>query len=280
MAPYFSRGPRAVLPEGAHAIRFRFLVLLLLVVALPLAADEIKDDEAATHAADASKYSVIETYKADGYRILQFELPVLSHFSYLLVSDGEALLVDPGRDVFAYLAQAEKDKFTIGGVFLTHSHADFVAGHIEVAERLGVPIHISAKAGAGYEHRALGEGDTLEVGEAVMRFVETPGHTPDGMCALVSNRAAPDQPLHLLTGDTLFIGSVGRPDLMGEGMAASTLASMMFDTWTGKLSKLPDDVVVCRPTARARCAVRISVTRAQRSASSGSRTPTLRHDPR
>ncbi len=207
-------------------------------------AADVKDAEAATHGGEAARYRVVQAYQYPGFKVVQYDLAVLSHYSYMLVSGGQALVIDPGRDAFTYLQDAEKEKAKIVGVWLTHSHADFVAGHIEVASRLGVPIYISRMAGAGYEHKPLKEGDTLTVGQAVVKFLETPGHTPDSMCGLVAAQDAPQKALALFTGDTLFVGSVGRPDLLGEGMAASTLASMMYDTWFGKLSKLPDSVEV------------------------------------
>jgi len=207
-------------------------------------AAEIKDAEAATHGDEAASYQVVDTYEFPGFKIIQFDLSVLSHYSYMLISGGECLVVDPGRDILTYLETAKKEGVKITGVWLTHSHADFVAGHIEFAEQLGVPLRISEKAQAGYQHIALKESDTLEVGDAVLKFLETPGHTPDSMCGVIASKQAPDKPLVMLTGDTLFIGSVGRPDLLGENMSASTLASMMFDTWTNKLSKLPDNVMV------------------------------------
>ncbi|NUQ62084.1 MAG: MBL fold metallo-hydrolase [Pirellulales bacterium] len=173
---------------------------------------------------------------------MQFELGVLSHYSYLLVSGKEALVVDPGRDTGTYLETAKREGAAIAGVYLTHSHADFVAGHSELAGT--APIYISAKTAAKFDHQPVKEGDSLAVGDAMISFLATPGHTPDGTCAVVAARQQPGKPLLVFTGDTLFIGSVGRPDLLGEGMAASTLASMMFDTWNNKLSKLPDDVQV------------------------------------
>jgi glyoxylase-like metal-dependent hydrolase (beta-lactamase superfamily II)/rhodanese-related sulfurtransferase len=207
-------------------------------------AGEIKDAESATHGGEAASYQVVDTYEFPGLKIIQFDLAVLSHYSYLLVSGGECLVVDPGRDVFSYLEAAKKEGAKITGVWLTHSHADFVAGHVELAKRLGVPLHISEKAGAGYPHVALKDNDTLVIGDAVLRLLETPGHTPDSMCGLVAGKQSPERPLAVFTGDTLFIGSVGRPDLLGENMSASMLASMMFDTWTNKLSKLPDEVMI------------------------------------
>jgi rhodanese-related sulfurtransferase/glyoxylase-like metal-dependent hydrolase (beta-lactamase superfamily II) len=203
-----------------------------------------QDAEAATHGDEAATYQIVGTYVFPGFTIIQFDLATLSHFSYMLISDGSALVVDPGRDIESYAKVAKEQGVQVTGVWLTHSHADFVAGHVEFAKKFNVPIRISKHAGAGYEHIGLQDNDTLEIGEAVVTFMETPGHTPDSMCGLVHSKQDPKEPLALLTGDTLFVGSVGRPDLMGEGMSASTLASMMFDTWTQKLSKLPDDVMI------------------------------------
>ncbi len=220
------------------------VVLLLLSLPHLAAAAEATDEEAASHSDQAAKYQLIDTYTFPGFKIAQYDLAVLSHFSYMLYSGGECLVVDPGRDIDTYVEAAKRENATIVGVWLTHSHADFVAGHIEFAKLLAVPLHISQKANAGYEHKALNENDTLAIGDAVVTMLETPGHTPDSMCGVVSNKNHPAKPLALLTGDTLFIGSVGRPDLLGKGMAASTLASMMFDSWMNKLSKLPDDVMI------------------------------------
>ncbi|MCL6622343.1 MAG: MBL fold metallo-hydrolase [Syntrophobacterales bacterium] len=175
---------------------------------------------------------------------MQFTLAVLSHYSYLLVSGKEALAVDPGRDVDAYLEWCKKEGVKITGVFLTHNHADFVAGHLELAKASGCPVHVSARAGAAFPHKTLKEGDTLKVGEAVVKILETPGHTPEGLCGLVANKSKPQEPHLLLTGDTLFIGSVGRPDLMGGTLSAAALAGMLFDTWWQKLSKLPDHLAL------------------------------------
>ena len=205
---------------------------------------EIKDAESATHGDAASSYKLVETYEFPGVKILQFDLAVLSHYSYILISADECLVVDPGRDIATYVEAAKKEGATIRNAWLSHSHADFVAGHVEFAKQLNVPVYISEMAGAGYEHKSVKENDSLAVGDAVLKFIDTPGHTLDSMCAVVSNKQSPEKPLALLSGDTLFIGSVGRPDLLGENMSASTLASMMFDTWTNKLSKLPDEVIV------------------------------------
>jgi glyoxylase-like metal-dependent hydrolase (beta-lactamase superfamily II)/3-mercaptopyruvate sulfurtransferase SseA len=187
---------------------------------------------------------VVDTYEFRDFKVVQFDLAVLSHYSYMLISGGEALVVDPGRDIFTYLEAAKQEGVKITGVWLSHSHADFIAGHMEFAAALNVPLYISEKAQADYQHQALQEADTLKVGRTVVRFIETPGHTLDSMCGVVYSAQAPEKPLLVLSGDTLFIGSVGRPDLLGKDMSASTLAGMMYDTWTNKLSKLPDDVKI------------------------------------
>jgi glyoxylase-like metal-dependent hydrolase (beta-lactamase superfamily II) len=162
----------------------------------------------------------------------------------MIMSGHEALVVDPGRGVAAYLELAKKEKVTIKGVFLTHNHADFVAGHLELAKATGCPIYASAKSGDQFPHQALKEGSKIEVGEAVVKIIETPGHTPDGLCGLVASKKQPTKPDLILTGDVLFIGSVGRPDLMGGSASAALLASQSFDTWTQKLSKLPDSLSI------------------------------------
>ena len=202
---------------------------------------QIKDTESASHGADDAFHQLVDTYKFPGFEIAQFNLPVLSHYSYLVVSAGEALLVDPDRDINAYLDYAKKNNLAIKGVFLTHSHADFVAGHLEAVSALQVPIYQNAASGVQYKIEPLQDGSTFGVGKATIKAIMTPGHTPDGMCGLVSGDATPRA---ILTGDTLFVGSIGRPDLLEGTMSAATLAAMSFDTWQSKLSKLPDNCVV------------------------------------
>jgi len=174
---------------------------------------------------------------------MQFNLAVLSHYSYLLCSGKECLVVDPGRDVFAYLDHAAKEGLTIKGVLLTHSHADFVAGHMELAKTAACPIYASATGNQEFPHELLKEGTAVPLGSVVLKTIETPGHTPDGMTACVYNDPNDAAPVLLFTGDALFVGSVGRPDLMEGTMSAAELASMGFDTWTNKFSKFPDATV-------------------------------------
>lgn len=207
-------------------------------------AAEIKDAETSSHEMDSSISRVLETYSFPGFKIVQFSLPVLSIYSYVLVSDGEALMVDPVRDITPYLDFAKKEGVTIKGIHLTHSHADFVAGHKEMVKALNCPIYQSHKSGAKYRITPLDESTELKIGKAILKFIETPGHTPDGMCAIVYSADQPGTPLALFTGDYLFVGSVGRPDLLEGTISAAWLAGASFDSWTNKVSKLPDSVQI------------------------------------
>jgi glyoxylase-like metal-dependent hydrolase (beta-lactamase superfamily II)/rhodanese-related sulfurtransferase len=172
----------------------------------------------------------------------QFYLACLAHASYLIGSDGEAAVVDPQRDVDEYIDEANAQGLTIKYVIETHLHADFVSGHQEIAARTGAQIIFGARAGVEFEHRAVKDGEEMTLGDITLRFIETPGHTPEGICVLVT---APGEPQKLLTGDTLFIGDVGRPDLAGgKGYTPQMMAEMMYDSLHGKLLKLPDDVEV------------------------------------
>ena len=224
------------------AVSVFFLVVSLFVGSVNGAA--IRDSESATHGQDASQYRIVDTYDFGAVKVIQFELPVLSTYSYLLFSDGEALLVDPGRDTFIYQETAKKQKLTIKGVYLSHSHADFVAGHTEIVKAIGSPIYQSHNSGAKYPIKAVDEKASLTVGKATVRFIDTPGHTPDGMCALVYGPDDPQKALLVFTGDVLFVGSVGRPDLLEGQVSAAWLASSMFDSWNQKIAKLGDDVRV------------------------------------
>ena len=171
----------------------------------------------------------------------QFYLGCLAHASYLIGSEGEAAVVDPQRDVDEYLEEARAHGFQIKYVIETHLHADFVSGHQEIAARTGAQIIFGEKAGVEFEHRAVHEGEEIRVGKVALRFLETPGHTPEGICVLVTDTEAPEQPAKLLTGDTLFIGDVGRPDLAGgKGYTPQMMAEMMYDSLHGKLLKLSD----------------------------------------
>jgi glyoxylase-like metal-dependent hydrolase (beta-lactamase superfamily II)/rhodanese-related sulfurtransferase len=175
----------------------------------------------------------------------QFYLGCLAHASYLIGSDGEAAVVDPQRDVDEYIAEAEAHGLQIKYVIETHLHADFVSGHQELAARTGAQIVFGEKANAAFAHRPVRDGEEMKLGKVILRFMETPGHTPEGICVLVTDTEVSGQPQKILTGDTLFIGDVGRPDLAGgKGYTPQTMAEMMYESLHGKIMKLPDGVEV------------------------------------
>jgi len=175
----------------------------------------------------------------------QFYLACLAHASYLIGSEGEAAVVDPQRDVDQYIQEAGTQNLRIKYIIETHLHADFISGHRELAARTGAKIVFGKRAEATIPHHAVKEGDELTVGRVKLRFLETPGHTPESICILVVDAEVSDQPQKVLTGDTLFIGDVGRPDLAGaKGYTPQTMAAMMYDSLHQKLLQLDDAVEV------------------------------------
>ena len=173
----------------------------------------------------------------------QFYLGCLAHASYMLGSEGEAVVVDPQRDVEIYLEAAQKQDLRIRHIFETHLHADFVSGHRELAARTGATIYIGKAAGATFPHVDVTDGFELRVGRLRIRALETPGHTPESICLVVTDEEKSQQPWAVLTGDTLFIGDVGRPDL-SKSHTPQQLAGLMYDSLHDKLLKLPDSVLV------------------------------------
>jgi hydroxyacylglutathione hydrolase len=178
----------------------------------------------------------------------QFYLPCLAHASYVIGDEatGTAAVVDPQRDTDQYIAFAAEHALKIKHVFLTHLHADFVAGHLELRDRVGARIYLGAAAKAAYPFTPLRDGDIFESGRVRLKVLETPGHTPESISIVVYNLDASDtQPHAVLTGDTLFIGDVGRPDLRAAlGWSATDLGSMLFDSLHAKLLALPDQSLV------------------------------------
>jgi glyoxylase-like metal-dependent hydrolase (beta-lactamase superfamily II)/rhodanese-related sulfurtransferase len=175
----------------------------------------------------------------------QFYLGCLAHASYLIGSNGEAAVVDPQRDVDEYINEADAQGLKIKYIIETHLHADFVSGHQELAARTGAKIVFGAQANAAFTHHPVKDGDELPLGQLTLRFLETPGHTPEGICVLVIDPAVSPEPQKVLTGDTLFIGDVGRPDLAGgRGFTPQQMAELMYDSLHGKLMKLPDQTEV------------------------------------
>ncbi len=175
----------------------------------------------------------------------QFYLGCLAHASYLIGSDGEAVVVDPQRDVDQYIGEAAAQGLKITHVLETHLHADFVSGHRELADLTGAVIVFGEKAHAEFRHHAVRDGDVVRIGGISLHILETPGHTPEGICVLVEDPKDSGAPQKLLTGDTLFIGDVGRPDLAGsKGYTAEQMAGMLYDSLQTKLLTLDDSVEV------------------------------------
>jgi hydroxyacylglutathione hydrolase len=175
----------------------------------------------------------------------QFYLGCLAHASYMIGSEGVGAIVDPQRDVNEYLLEAEAQGLKIKYVIETHLHADFVSGHRELAARTGALIVFGEKAAAQFPHLAVRDGDEICVGRVRLRFIETPGHTPESISVLVIDTEVSPEPQKILTGDTLFIGDVGRPDLAGaKGYTSEQMAAMLYESLHGKLLKLDDSVEV------------------------------------
>lgn len=180
--------------------------------------------------------------------IKQYYLGCLAHASYIIVDQKTkiAAVIDPQRDIDQYLQDAKANGWKIEHVFLTHFHADFLAGHIELRDRTGAKIYLGRRAEAEYEFIPLKDNDVIEFGDTKLQILETPGHTPEGISILAYNKQKnPTQPEAVLTGDTLFIGDVGRPDLLASiGFTANELAEMLYDSLHNKLMKLPDETLV------------------------------------
>jgi hydroxyacylglutathione hydrolase len=173
----------------------------------------------------------------------QFYLGCLAHASYLLASEGEAVVVDPQRDVEMYLKTAADHGIAIRHIFETHLHADFVSGHQELAARTEAKIYMGAQAGAAFPHVSVHDGFRFTFGKASIRVMETPGHTPESICLVVTDEEKSHEPWAVLTGDTLFIGDVGRPDL-SPMHTPTQLAGMLYASLHEKLLKLADSVLV------------------------------------
>ncbi len=173
----------------------------------------------------------------------QYYLDCLSQASYLIGDETtrRAVVVDPRRDVSEYLADAAAHGLTIEMIINTHFHADFLAGHLELAEATGAQIAYGARAQTEYPIRALHDGEHISLGEVALEILETPGHTPESISIVVFERGDDPAPYGVVTGDTLFIGDVGRPDLLASiGFTADELARMLYRSVHGKLLALPD----------------------------------------
>ena len=175
----------------------------------------------------------------------QFYLGCLAHASYYIGSGGEAAIIDPQRDIQQYLDEAEANGQKIKYVIETHSHADFVSGHLELASKTGAQIVYGQRANTEFPTLKVKDGDKLGLGTIELTFMETPGHTPEGITILAKDREDAEAPLKMFTGDTLFIGDVGRPDLVGsKGFTAEQMGSMLYDSIHEKILPLPDETEV------------------------------------
>ena len=175
----------------------------------------------------------------------QFYLGCLSHASYFIGSAGEAAVIDPQRDVQQYIDEAAANGQKIKYIIETHSHADFVSGHVELAAKTGAEIIYGARANTHFPTHKVKDGDELAVGSVKLSFLETPGHTPEGITIVARDSEDDAAPLKMFTGDTLFIGDVGRPDLVGsKGFTAQQMGEMLYDSLHEKILQFPDETEV------------------------------------
>jgi len=176
--------------------------------------------------------------------IKQFEYKPLAHYSYAIVDNGEMAVIDPERNPMQYYAFAKDHDAKITAIIETHPHADFVSSHLQIHNETGAPIYHSKDLGADYEYEPFDEGQSIKVGNIKVSALNTPGHSPDSITIV----AEKDGKTALFTGDTLFIGDVGRPDLREKAgnMTAKRqeLAEMMYDTIQNKFKDLPDEALV------------------------------------
>lgn len=177
-------------------------------------------------------------------KIKQFKDEPLAHYSYAIVSNGEMALVDPSRNPMQYYKFAEENNAKIIAVFETHPHADFVSGHLQIHEQTGATIYISKMVGVNYPHTSFDEGQSVKIGSAVIKPLHTPGHSPDSLTYIAEDEGE----TAMFSGDTLFIGDVGRPDLREKAgnMTAKRveLAKAMYKTIRTKFNELPDNTLV------------------------------------
>lgn len=171
-----------------------------------------------------------------------FYAPGVSHFSYMIQSAGKAVVIDPQRDIESYLQTAGEWQVPITHILVTHTHADFAGGQVRLSQETGAPIIMGHKARVEFSVQAVKEGDSIEIGAVELKVLETPGHTPEHISFLLTDGDASDTPLGVFTGDSLFSGDVGRPDLFGADMQ-QTLTEQLFATME-KYRALPDGMLV------------------------------------
>jgi glyoxylase-like metal-dependent hydrolase (beta-lactamase superfamily II)/rhodanese-related sulfurtransferase len=174
--------------------------------------------------------------------IKQLYTNCLSEAAYYVESDGEAAVIDPLRDIEEYLHLAETRKATIKYIFETHFHADFVSGHIDLSKASGAPIVFGPQTETNFPVQVAKDGEVFKLGKVSIEVLHTPGHTLESTCYLLKDEKGKDHAV--FTGDTLFVGDVGRPDLSSGNLSKEELASMMYDSLQSKIVPLADDVIV------------------------------------
>ena len=174
--------------------------------------------------------------------IQQLYTGCLSEAAYYIESEGEAAIIDPLRDIEEYLVLAKERKATIKYIFETHFHADFVSGHLDLAQASGAPIVYGPETETSFPIYRAKDGEIFKLGKLTIEVLHTPGHTIESSCYLL--REANGNPYAIFTGDTLFVGDVGRPDLSSGNLTQEELASMLYDSLQKKICPLPDDVII------------------------------------
>ena len=228
-----------------NAVSRQRALLLLMLACVSLCTRAAEPSTTPTNTATMlAQNLLVKTYTFPDFQILQFKLEALSQYSYVLISDKKALVIDPIRDPVPYQKAVASQGATIKGIFLTHTHADFVAGHLELATRTTSPIYQSTASGAEYPFQGVAHNQQLPFGAVTLQFLETPGHTPDCVSLAVLRESKQNVPEVVFTGDTLFAGSMGRPELLNAVFSIAELASKAFDAWDAVLSKLPNEVMV------------------------------------
>lgn len=174
--------------------------------------------------------------------IKQIYTDCISEAAYFVESDGEAIVIDPLRDIDVYLQLAQEHNATIKYIFETHFHADFVSGHLDLSEKTGAPIVYGPETHAAFKFHLAKDNEIFKIGHITVEVLHTPGHTLESSCYLLKDETGKSH--CIFTGDTLFVGDVGRPDLSSGNLSKEELASIMYDSIHNKLLKLPDDVIV------------------------------------
>ncbi len=170
--------------------------------------------------------------------IKHFFVNKIAHSSYILAGSDVCAVIDPQRDIDMYIEEARALGVEITHIFQTHLHADFISGHMDLAEKTGARIYVAKSAGCTFDHVPLSEGDAIEVEDIVIKVLETPGHTPEHLCLVVVDTSRGEDPVCTFVGDTLFVGDVGRPDLFPN--MANELADKLYHSLHDKIMRLPD----------------------------------------